>query len=106
MSMDWFEGKITGKSHISWENLWFPVDFPSSQPIDHGISMLIFSNLGSDVALALELPKALVTSLYKFGILVSYINPSQRACLALQRSLKSMQTIVCNISTFSAKVSP
>ena len=23
---NWFEGKITGKSHISWENLSFPVD--------------------------------------------------------------------------------
>ena len=33
-SIDWFEGKITGKSHISWENRWFPVDFPLSQPID------------------------------------------------------------------------
>ena len=28
MSICWFNGKITGKSHISWENLWFPVDFP------------------------------------------------------------------------------
>ena len=26
--------KITGKSHISRENLWFPVDFPLSQPIE------------------------------------------------------------------------
>ena len=25
---------MTGKSHISWENLWFPVDFPINQPID------------------------------------------------------------------------
>ena len=33
-SIDWFKGKITGKSHISWENLWFPVDFPINQPID------------------------------------------------------------------------
>ena len=24
-SIDGFKGKITGKSHISWENLWFPV---------------------------------------------------------------------------------
>jgi hypothetical protein len=23
--MDWFQGKFTGKPHISWENLWFPV---------------------------------------------------------------------------------
>ena len=28
---DWF----TGKSHISLENRWFPVDFPLSQSIDH-----------------------------------------------------------------------
>ena len=27
-------GKKTGKSHISWENLWFSVDFPLSQAID------------------------------------------------------------------------
>jgi hypothetical protein len=33
-SMDWFKGKITGKHHISWENLWFPVDFPLNQSID------------------------------------------------------------------------
>ena len=34
LSIDWFKGKITGKSHISWENPWFTVDFPLSQPID------------------------------------------------------------------------
>ena len=28
-------GKITGKFHISWEDLWFPVDFPLSQPIEN-----------------------------------------------------------------------
>ena len=27
-SIGWYKGKSTGKSHISWENLWFPVDFP------------------------------------------------------------------------------
>ena len=27
-SIDWFKGRSTGKSHFSWENLWFPVDFP------------------------------------------------------------------------------
>ena len=26
--MDWFKEKIIGTSHISWENLWFPADFP------------------------------------------------------------------------------
>ena len=32
-SIDWFKEKITGKSHISWENLWFPVkNFPSTNP--------------------------------------------------------------------------
>ena len=34
VSIDWFKGKITGTSLISWENLWFPVDFPASQPIE------------------------------------------------------------------------
>ena len=24
-SIHWFKGQITGKSHISWEHLWFPV---------------------------------------------------------------------------------
>ena len=33
-SIDWFKGKITGTSYISWENLWFPLDFPLSQPIE------------------------------------------------------------------------
>ena len=32
--MDWFKGKFTGKTHIYWENLWFPVDFPLNQSID------------------------------------------------------------------------
>ena len=39
--MDWFKGKFTGKPHISWENRWFPVDFPLNQSIDvffHGFS--------------------------------------------------------------------
>ena len=31
VSIDWLKGKIAGKSHISWENLWFPVDFPLGQ---------------------------------------------------------------------------
>jgi hypothetical protein len=26
--------KFAGKPHISWENLWFPVDFPLNQSID------------------------------------------------------------------------
>ena len=30
-SMDWFNGKFTGKPHIYWENLWFPVNFPIIQ---------------------------------------------------------------------------
>ena len=33
-SMDWFKGKFTGKPHILWENLWFPVDFPLNQSIE------------------------------------------------------------------------
>ena len=35
ISIDWFKGKIRGQSHFSWENPWFPADFPLSQPIDH-----------------------------------------------------------------------
>ena len=34
-SIDWFKGKITGTSHFSWENLWFPVDCPLRQTIDY-----------------------------------------------------------------------
>ena len=33
-SIDWFKGQITGQFHMSWENLWFPVEIPLSQPID------------------------------------------------------------------------
>ena len=33
-SMDWFKGTFTGKPHIYWENLWFPVDFQLNQSID------------------------------------------------------------------------
>ena len=35
-SIDWFKGNITGKSYISLENIWLPVEFPLSQPIDSG----------------------------------------------------------------------
>jgi hypothetical protein len=24
-STDWLKGKVTGKPHTEWENLWFPV---------------------------------------------------------------------------------
>jgi hypothetical protein len=34
--MDWFKGKFTGKTHISWEHLWFPVGFPLHQSFDRG----------------------------------------------------------------------
>ena len=34
-SVGWFKGKITGHSHISWENLWFPVQiFPYVNPLE------------------------------------------------------------------------
>ena len=33
-SMDWIQGKFTGKPHIYWENLWFPVNFPLNQSIE------------------------------------------------------------------------
>ena len=37
-SLDLFKGIFTGKPHIYWENLWFPVDFPLNQSIEkcHG----------------------------------------------------------------------
>ena len=34
LSIGRFKAKITGQSHISWDNLWFPVDFSLSQPIE------------------------------------------------------------------------
>jgi hypothetical protein len=40
--MDWFKGYFfTGNSHISWENLWFPVDFPLNQSIDYTDCLMI-----------------------------------------------------------------
>jgi hypothetical protein len=36
--MDWFKGKFTGKPHILWEHLWFPVDFPLNQSIERSMS--------------------------------------------------------------------
>ena len=33
------KGQFTGKPHISWENLWFPVDFPLNQSIDKRIDI-------------------------------------------------------------------
>ena len=41
-SMDWFKGKFTGKPHIYWENLWFPVDFPLNQSIEIEVSYRVF----------------------------------------------------------------
>jgi hypothetical protein len=35
--MDWFKGKFAGKPHISWENLWCPVNFPLNQSIDRKV---------------------------------------------------------------------
>ena len=32
--MDWFEGTLTGKPDIEWENPWLPVVFPLNQSID------------------------------------------------------------------------
>ena len=46
-SVDWFKGKITGTSNISWENLWFPADFPLSQPVDIYVLVGILQRLGS-----------------------------------------------------------
>jgi len=45
--MDWFKGKITGKPHIQWEHLWFPVKiFPNkpTQSIDE-ISIFVVKSL-------------------------------------------------------------
>jgi hypothetical protein len=41
ISMDRFKGKITGKPHIQWEHLWFPVEFPLNQSIDMGVSTIL-----------------------------------------------------------------
>ena len=43
-SIDWLKGKITGKSHIAWENLWFSFEFPLSQPIESFPGRLRFSS--------------------------------------------------------------
>ena len=42
--MDCFKGKITGKPHIEWENLWFPVDFPLNQSIQQNITVNLERN--------------------------------------------------------------
>ena len=43
--MVFLKGKFTGKPHIQWENLWFPVDFPLNQSIelwiDLGVSIVM-----------------------------------------------------------------
>jgi hypothetical protein len=38
--LDWFKGKFTGKPHIKWENLWFPVFFPLNQSIESTIFLV------------------------------------------------------------------
>ena len=42
--MDWFNGKFTGKPHIYWENLWFPVNFPIIQFYDFRCSWLVHTS--------------------------------------------------------------
>ena len=44
ISIDWFKRKKSGNSHILWENLWFPVDFPWSQPIDSWMGCPTYSS--------------------------------------------------------------
>ena len=53
-SIDWFKGKIAGKSHISWENLWFPVKiFPSTNPLSPAISLTwLWLSHGPDISIA------------------------------------------------------
>ena len=34
------------KTHISWENLWFPVDFPLNQSIEKRVALMWHSNAG------------------------------------------------------------
>ena len=43
-SLDWFKGTFTGTPpHISWENLWFPLDFPLNQAwLKHRASAMNF----------------------------------------------------------------
>lgn len=40
-SMDWSKGKITGNTHTSWENLWFPLGFPLSQSIEGCVERML-----------------------------------------------------------------
>ena len=49
MSMDWFKGKFYRKTPwSSWENLWFPVDFPLNESIEYddksGVDHMIAMN--------------------------------------------------------------
>ena len=37
ISLDWFKGNFTGIPYISWESLWFPVDFPLNQASDNNV---------------------------------------------------------------------
>ena len=41
-SMDWIKGNFTGKPHISWENLWFPVSIFPWKPIHWHIFLIYF----------------------------------------------------------------
>ena len=41
MSTDWLKGKFTGRPHMSWENQWFPVDFPINQSIENDAHFIL-----------------------------------------------------------------
>ena len=54
----WFKGHNIRESHISWENLWFPVDSPVSQPID------IYFPMKTRSLYLLLLPMSIVIGIY------------------------------------------
>jgi len=48
-SLDWFKGKSTGKPYMSYYFMvWFPVNFPSTNPLNYGNITRFFFHGGAD----------------------------------------------------------
>jgi hypothetical protein len=56
MSMDWFQVTFAGNPHIKWEHLWFPVDFPLNQSIEHEITTPLKETLIDSLGVAVWSP--------------------------------------------------
>ena len=110
-SIDWFKGKNTGKSQISWENLWFPVDFPLSQTTEGGVNMPNLSNRiqpahhGALTAAHLDRARNRKLGLHRAGATLSLRKKAWRPPTeSMETSWKHMETASDNLLKYCANI--